>query len=103
MFKANFLKLSETIFRKSRFLRHTSDIILIQLLKTPLNNAHGGYYMAVRGYEFYLQVLKVFLILMKFLDKTQLFFIHFRNSKIVQLKWSPITKYLSQKCYETQI
>ena len=30
--------------------------------------------------------------------KTQLFFIHFRNSKIVQLKWSPIAKIcLSQK------
>ena len=81
MFKANFLKLSETIFRKSRFLRHTSDIILIQLLKTPLNNAQGGYYMAVRGYEFYLQVLKVFLILMKFLDKTQLFLFIFETVK----------------------
>ena len=42
---------------------------------------------------------------MKFLHKTQLFFfiIHFRNSKIVQLKWSPISKCLSQKCYETRI
>ena len=40
---------------------------------------------------------------MKFLHKTQLFFIHFRNSKIVQLKWSPIAKCLSQKCYETRI
>ena len=36
-FKANFLKLSETIFHKYRFLRHTSGIIFIQLLKTPLN------------------------------------------------------------------
>ena len=26
---------------------------------------------------------------MKFVHKTQLFLIHFRNSKIVQLKWSP--------------
>ena len=40
---------------------------------------------------------------MKFLHKTQLFFIHFRNSKIVQLKWSPIAKCLSQKCYVTQV
>ena len=31
------------------------------------------------------------------------FLIHFQNSKIVQLKWSPIAKCLSQKCYETQI
>ena len=29
-------------------------------------------------------------ILMKFLHKTKFFFIHFRNSKIVPLKWSPI-------------
>ena len=54
--------------------------------------------MAARGYEFYLQVLIVFLtselrslvrdnFSTKFLLKTQLFFIHFRNSKIVQLKW----------------
>ena len=52
--------------------------------------------MAARGYEFYLQVLIVFLtselrslvrdnFSTKFLLKTQLFFIHFRNSKIVQL------------------
>ena len=40
---------------------------------------------------------------MKFLHKTQLFFIHVRNSKIVQLKWSPIAKCLSQKCYETRV
>ena len=31
------------------------------------------------------------------------FFFHFRNSKILQLKWSPIAKCLSQKCYETRI
>ena len=35
--------------------------------------------------------------------KHNFFFIHFRNSKIVQLKWSPIAKCLSQKCYETWI
>ena len=34
--------------------------------------------------------------------KDNLFFIPFRNSKIVQLKWSPIAKCLSQKCYEAQ-
>ena len=73
--------------------------------------------MAARGYEFYLlvpkdkirtpkrpcNVLFILWILMKFLHKTQLFLIHFRNSKIVQLKWSPIAKCLSQKCYETRI
>ena len=65
--------------------------------------------MAARGYEFYLRVLKVSLTISHFIDtdeflhKTQLFFIHFRNSKIVQLKWSPIAKCLSQKCYETRI
>ena len=30
-------------------------------------------------------------------------FIHFWNSKIVQLKWSPIANCLSQKCCETRI
>ena len=34
---------------------------------------------------------------------TTVFFFHFRNSKILQLKWSPIAKCLSQKCYETRI
>ena len=58
--------------------------------------------MAARGYEFYLRVVKD-TFSTKFLRKTQLFLIHFRNSKIVQLKWSPIAKCLSQKCYETRI
>ena len=40
--------------------------------------------MTAPGYEFYLRV-------------------HFRNSKTVQLNWSPIVKCLSQKCYETRI
>ena len=40
---------------------------------------------------------------MKLLNKTQLFKIHFRDTKIVQLKWSPFAKCLSQKCYETRI
>ena len=44
--------------------------------------------MAARGYEFYLRVVKD-TFSTKFLRKTQLFLIHFRNSKIVQLKWSP--------------
>ena len=30
---------------------------------------------------------------------TTFFKLHFRNSKIVQLKWSPIAKCLSEKCY----
>ena len=68
--------------------------------------------MAARGYEFYLRVMNVSLtsercdvliilqILMKFPHKTQFF----KNSfKIVQCKWSPIAKCLSQKCYETRI
>ena len=35
--------------------------------------------------------------------KHNFFLVHFRNSKILQLKWSPIAKCLSQKCYETRI
>ena len=42
--------------------------------------------MAARGYEFYLRVVKD-TFSTKFVRKTQLFLIHFRNSKIVQLKW----------------
>ena len=57
--------------------------------------------MAARGYEFYLRVL---IDTDEFpTEKTPFFFIHFRNNKIVQLKWSPIAKCLSQKCYETRI
>ena len=92
---------------------------------------YRGYYMAARENEFYLWVLKVSLtserservkdtfssypqVAMEcsvyFIDtdknsyiKHNFFFIHFRNSKLVQLKWSPIAKCLSKKCYETRI
>ena len=50
---------------------------------------HRGYYMPARGYEFYLRVLKVSLTS--------------ERSEIMQLKWSPIAKCLSQQCYETRI
>ena len=50
---------------------------------------HRGYYMPARGYESYLRVLKVSLTS--------------ERSEIMQLKWSPIAKCLSQQCYETRI
>ena len=50
---------------------------------------HRGYYMPARGYEFYLRVLKVSLTS--------------ERSEIMQLKWSPIAKCLSQQCCETRI
>ena len=60
--------------------------------------------MAAGGYEFYLRVLKVPLKSERnSYVKHNIFFIHFRNNKIVQLKWSPIAKCQSQKCYETRI
>ena len=68
---------------------------------------HRGYYMymAARGYEFYLRVMKVSLTSERSDSyiKHKFFFLHFRNSKIVQLKWWPIAKCLSQQCYETRI
>ena len=50
---------------------------------------HRGYYMPARGYESDLRVLKVSLTS--------------ERSEIMQLKWSPIAKCLSQQCYETRI
>ena len=52
--------------------------------------------MAARGSEFYLRVLILSLTSERYVqhDTTQQFFLHFGNSKTVQLNWSPIVKCL---------
>ena len=109
--KYNYTSIQFTINTNSGLKdKHIKSVILLFLFYL-----YRGYYMAARGYEFYPRVLKVSLtsdrserVRDSFSRKNSyikhnLFIIHFRNSKIVQLMWSPIAKCLSQKCYETRI
>ena len=82
--------------------------LLVLKVFSRVSGAHSGEILSAREDKIRIpkrpcNVLFILKILMKFLHKRQLFFIHFRNSKIVQLKWSPIAKCLSEKCYDTGI